>query len=456
MDSYDAVIRQMAFDKRSKPSDRTKTAEEAAQDLETAERSYQEAKRKRMLAMEPENSEEQEIADVSSDSEEDEAERSRRVVMRETEELLAVLTNPRSPLTLINSSFTKLVAVAKTNSVIPVARVLREKLSMILSSSFNKADDASRPPVMPDHSSLILFHLIGVIFSTSDRHHVVATPAFLLMASFLDTGRLLKKEHLLSALFLIQTVFSYTRDSKRLCPEALALLYPLAKIVFLPPTHEESFQTNQYPKTRFMSKSMHEFLVKPMADDSSRKVEGRMIEFADLANPQALGRNDVRCFIFNLIKEAISQYSAFMAAPEILNPFIELLLQARQVAGIQSEDVEMQLFSTTGRAPLQMIRQRVRAIPSLEPDIEGLSGKQDNGIGKVSREERQNRMLQRAYKREFKGAKRELARDSAFLAQSKLTARLDADRKYGERIRQIMGTISNDGAGIEGKRAKRR
>ena len=55
--------------------------------------------------------------------------------------------------------------------------------------------------------------------------------------------------------------------------------------------------------------------------------------------------------------------------------------------------------------------------------------------------------LRRERAREMRGARRELRRDAAFLAARQRADTLEADRKYAERQRKILGTIAADAAG---------
>lgn len=453
-DDYDEVLRAMAFDRRSQPSDRTKRPEEVEEEAAKKANEFLVAQRKRMLGKpdaedgasdesEASGTEAQksERANVSEEEEElDDAEKSIRKVMGQVKGLLATI---RSALDLatVNESFAHLAVLARTNSVIPVARVVREELGE-LTQSIGKLAERGRAPTMPDRETLMLFHVIGRIFSTSDFHHIVATPAMLLMAAFLEQGRLLRREHLLGALFLIQTCLTYTAESKRFFPEALSLLHACASLALAQPPNTDNTAWTPYPATRFMSKPIYEFLTTPYTMDES--VQVRPMSFRDLIAAKDVSKSATVGFLLYLIRATALQYKESAAAPELLGPFLELLKQTSSSSLVA--DVEGIIESALScRRPLQMLKKKATPIPSLVPDL-------DDGRAQT-REEREHRHLQRAYKRELKGAKRELKRDSAFLAQQKLQMRLEADRKYNERIRQLVGSIANESA--DGAKRKR-
>ena len=53
----------------------------------------------------------------------------------------------------------------------------------------------------------------------------------------------------------------------------------------------------------------------------------------------------------------------------------------------------------------------------------------------------QSKRLQRMYKRELKGAKRELRKDSAFLAEVQLNERMAKDQDYRAKVKGIYASV---------------
>lgn len=444
-DEYEEAMRSMTFDRRSQPSDRTKLPEELEKEATKKANEFIMAQRKRMLE-EPDDEEsdgynESELgadesrknAGLSSSEELDDSEKSIRKVMKQVRDLLDTIRNTPD-LTIVNESFTHFAALARTNSVIPVARVVREELGK-LTESFSKLLKRGKTPKMPDRGTLMLLQVIGRTFCTSDFHHIVTTPTMLLMGAFLERGRLLRREHLLSAIFLIQTCLTYTAESKRFFPEALSLLHVLASLAIARNSSTDSLTWNSYPAVRCMSKSIHEFLTTTCPMDETLQI--RPVAFRDLVTAESVSKPAIVGFLLYLVRTTAVQYKDNVAAPEILEPFLRILQQ--ETSSDVFTDVKTIVESALeSREPLQMLKKKALSIPSLVPDFDGDKSQ--------TREEREHQRLQRTYKREFKGAKRELRRDSTFLAQQKLKMRLEEDRKYNERIRQIIGTIANDAA----------
>lgn len=443
-DEYEESMRAMTFDRRSQPSDRTKRPEELEEEAAKKVNDFLIAQRKRMLGEQDDEESgeyhepklgtenfEEEFDFNSSKEELDDSEKNIRKVMEQVRDLLNTIR--RSPdLTVVNESFTHFAALARTNSVIPVARVVREELGK-LSESLGKLTRRGKAPTMPDHGTLMLFQVIGRTFCTSDFHHIVATPAMLLMASFIERGRLLRREHLLSALFLIQTCLTYTAESKRFFPEVLSLLHALTSLALTQKSSADNAIWSPYPAARFMSKSVHEFLIATYATDETLQV--RPVVFKDLVTAESVSKSAIVGFLLYLVRATALQYKDNIAAPEILEPFLKIL-EPQNPSDVLVDVKSIIEAALASREPLQMLKKKTLPILSLVPDLDGDKSQ--------TREEREHQRLQRAYKRELKGAKRELRRDSTFLAQQRLKMRLEEDRKYNERIRQIMGTIAND------------
>lgn len=439
-DDYDEAMRMMTFDRRAQPTDRTKTELELVEEMTKKREKVLKEKHQRMQADSLDG-------DASSDEEastltpqEIETEKSLRKVMDQVEQHLDQILDTES-LNDANSAFNELVALARTRSVIPVARIIRERLSN-LTSHILRLQKKGSGPTMPDQKVLLLFHLIGRIFSTSDFHHIVATPAQLLIAAYLETGRITKKRHLLSALFLMQTILYCQRDSRRYSPEMISLLAPLLFKTFsvMPAVW------SPYPHHRFMSKSVNAFL----STEMSQLGELRGITFDDLAQAEEdedyLTKEMFAGMLVKLLQDSVQLYEALIAAPEIFLPLLNVVQQATLISDISTVLKSKVENRHAHRAPLMMQKFKPIAIPQLTPDLGDVQ----------SREEKEQKMLKQSYKRELKGAKRELKRDSAFLARHKLEAKLVADQKYQERMRQIMGSISNEGNKQEESPKKRK
>lgn len=432
-DEYNEAVKAMAFDKRSKPSDRTKTEEELIRQKQDKDSKALEAQRKRMYEdMEAD-------ADLREDEQEDYAsgssyEEKDLNILRVRENIYNLLDEllSSSSLTKANDAYKKLLELSRTNSVIQVGIVLRERMSEASNRIFQSLHKKIGPK-MPNLDELLLFHFIGMVFSTSDFHHIIVTPAQHLMTVYLATGRLLKRRHLMSALFLIQTLTQYQRASKRFVPEMFSLL---GSLLLKCCSGLCELSSSQYTPDRFMSQSVHEFLV----GSAQMPSEVRSIGFKDLLgvfeDEDYLTIQLFESFLLNTLQTCVHLYQDNIAAPEIFLPLLDPLCKISSTSNFAQPLRNLIEGKKVARVPLLFQKFKPISIPQLNPELDD----------KPTREEREVKRLHRVHKREMKGAKKELQKDSAFLARHKLNVRLEADRKYQERQRQIMGTISNDGA----------
>lgn len=226
----------------------------------------------------------------------------------------------------------------------------------------------------------------------------------------------------------MQTALLYQCESKRTFPELLYLLSSLINRIFAskPPGW------SQYPPSRFMSRTLDTFL-----DGDLGEPECRPLGFNDLVKAEQdelfVTKDKIAGHLLHILYETAKLYSDSPAAIEILTPLLATIRASKNLAP-RAEQIESGLLHRS-KARKPLLLQKFKAVP-----IAQLTPELNDG---PDREGRQRQRITRAYKREFKGAKRELKRDSAFLSQQKLQMRLDADQKYQERLRQIMGSISS-------------
>jgi nucleolar protein 14 len=81
--------------------------------------------------------------------------------------------------------------------------------------------DAKTWPGLPE---LVLLRVLGELWPTSDMHHVVVSPARLLMGSYLGLCKIRSFSDAASGLFLCTLFLHYETLSKRFVPEAISFL----------------------------------------------------------------------------------------------------------------------------------------------------------------------------------------------------------------------------------------
>ncbi|TPX58020.1 hypothetical protein PhCBS80983_g03428 [Powellomyces hirtus] len=104
---------------------------------------------------------------------------------------------------------------------------LQKKLSRDLASTAPHR----RASALPHLDALVAFRLVGRIFSTSDLKHEVVTPVMLLMSQYLSQAPVADWRGALSGLFVCEMLAEYQALSKRFIPEAVNFLATVLALI---------------------------------------------------------------------------------------------------------------------------------------------------------------------------------------------------------------------------------
>ena len=140
-------------------------------------------------------------------------------------------------------------------------------------------------------------------------------------------------------------------------------------------------------------------------------------------------------------------WSSTPAFIEIFTPLLQPLTSARQTSAVQRLRVMVQ-NARLHRRPQELHHHKPLPIKSSVPKFE--EGFDPNKHYDPDRERADATRLQKEYKREKKGALRELRKDANFIAREKLKEKKERDRKYEEKYRRLVAEIQ----GEEGREAK--
>jgi Nop14-like family len=213
-ENYDQLVRELAFDKRAIPKDRTKTEEELASEAKEA---LENAERRRLERMIGEDEGEEEDgrlgpglgggSDVDGEDSDYEVEQPEDLVAA-TRMKDRISKMPSKELIAFAESFIKRLVLMHKN--------LKRGLSQI---ALNKTTNT-----WPDLADLQFLQSIGTIWSTSDLNHRVVSPTRILMGAYLALGRVRSLGDIACGLFLCTLFLQFETLSKRLVPEAVNFL----------------------------------------------------------------------------------------------------------------------------------------------------------------------------------------------------------------------------------------
>ncbi|KAI6034536.1 Nop14-like protein [Pisolithus microcarpus] len=486
---YDKQVRELAFDKRAKPKDRTKTEEELALEKKEALEKAERRRQRRMLATmtwqdgrkrkrapvgddlgddfveddsavvgaglgeqglvsngaEDGEAESETTADTGDDdSEEDEDNYSSSAASpgnlqglrrklpytfpapASHEEFLEIVED------LVSSLIPHLFALSQSypseaaECFIGKLSLMYKNLSRGLASGVLEANSRT----WPGFSELTFLRVTGIIWPTSDMKHVVVSPARFLcrVRSFAD---------LASGLFLSSLFIQYEALSKRLVPEAVNFV--VNAVLFLAPNPYAS--SDALPGT-FPSPDLHS----NPSEISPKVAKNLVFHKPDLW--QLLSGNVTEQSKLDALGLAIDLLDRFA---ELYKPLDVYMIISSLECERLSKDVQFSLasvrdkvgrllkFARQSRRPLFLQAHKPIPIPTYIPKFEQKSSlylrRQD-----PDHERNEVSKLRYQLKQEKKGAIRELRKDARFIAAVEQKKQMEKDQAYNKRMKKVFET----------------
>ncbi|GAM82652.1 hypothetical protein ANO11243_006340 [Dothideomycetidae sp. 11243] len=237
-----------------------------------------------------------------------------------------------------------------------------------------------------DVGDLVIFTAIGSIYPTSDHFHQVVTPAITLMARWLGMTNP-TEGHLVIGANVVALILHYQRLSKRYVPEALRFTLKVLRL-------------------------------------SPRPAPGIL-----------------QIHSTNLINMA-EQYRDLSAFPEIFDAsVVSALSSIKDTKTLQRLRILLSQ-SRLARRPLTLHKHRPLPIRTSVPKFE-----ESFAPGKhydPDKERSDAAKLRKEYKRERKGAMRELRKDANFVAREQLREKKEADQAYEKKFRRLVAEINSE------------
>jgi len=303
-----------------------------------------------------------------------------------------------------------------------------------------------------------------MLFSASDFKHVVCTPAILLLSQVLAQCPVRCMRDVFRGLFVCDLVFEYVSLSKRIAPEAInflcGILFMASKKDGHPPQLVLPFKENS--KWRDLLKLESDssgLVVKPLP---FTKTLGEVTEEESTKDEI---RVNTLSHCLSLLSKFLDLYQDLLASFEIFAPVKEHLL--RLPIGFYPHSVKelhtsllsriKELYDKSlRRRHLTLQTRKPQAIKIYEPKFkehyEIRHGRR--GGNKVANDKQK---LRYKYKKEFKGAVREIRKDNQFLAKQKLKEQLERDTERMRKVKEIEHLLSSQQGEVnEMKRIKRK
>ncbi|XP_018402661.1 PREDICTED: nucleolar protein 14 homolog [Cyphomyrmex costatus] len=330
------------------------------------------------------------------------------------------------------------------NAKICIQEVIEEK--------YNKFE--KNKTKFPGMDTLIFFKLVSLLFPTSDFRHPIVSPCLIFMSQILIQARIKKyRSDISKGLFICTLILEYTILSKRFAPSVINFLRGIIYITtpavltqnmkIIPPfkTTNKVLVVNKAANT-IDSNSTHMFasdLIHEKLDDIFRirsllTAVNLLIEFK------------------NQLQELESAYSIFEHILQLLkiNEFNQYPPYVRD--RIKELVTELEFLQNKKLEYIVQEKKRPKPLKTYEPKIMAIySGKRNKSM---SKEKAEREKLLHKYKREFKGAIREIRKDRDFLAKVQIGQQIKSDIIRRQKINKIFGEAANQQS--EFKKMKKR
>ncbi|KAF8978069.1 nucleolar complex protein 14 [Entomortierella lignicola] len=320
-------------------------------------------------------------------------------------------------------------------------------------SDLTKSISSGSSSGFPSIEKLTFLRILGQIYSTSDFQHQVITPAQFLMSQYLGQCQVSSVKDIASGLMLCNLFLDYQALSKRIVPEAINFLS--SSLVYLAP--KGTFvDVESLPGLFPIFRIDNSALQLTTKDLKSVEVEPLSIDIFKMKDA-ALEKNSFRVSALSATADLLLKYALLYASAsafkELFNGPIKLLKTLSSVSQFSSSlksqfdkaldrIQKLDTFSSDSRAPLQLQAHKPVPIASYVPKFEegySLDKHYDPDV-----ERAQAHKLQIQYKKEKKGAIRELRKDAQFVAREKLRVQREKDVEYNSKIKGIMSGLEAD------------
>lgn len=320
----------------------------------------------------------------------------------------------------------------------------RERLSEVGDRLAEVRTDAS---AFPEKSDLVMFALIGILFSTSDHYHLVATAATLLAAQYLSQVQVDSARAVFCGLYLSSVLIAYQRISKRFVPEIPVFLLRVLYRIF-PELNDKAPVADAFLDNDDREGTALKLAVSALdkAETQSTLALSVLDELddnkvgSDLLSQLALKAVEVTSKLATLWNEK----TAFIETFAPLSAALQSLETKNTQVKTASDKLERLLkFARQERRPLTLQGHRPLAIPSLAPKFEE-NYSLDRKSYDPNRDRAELNKLRAQVKKERKATLRDIRRDTAFMAREKISTRRQADKEYHEKLARLERTIATE------------
>lgn len=313
---------------------------------------------------------------------------------------------------------------------------------------------ATDRPLSLRPGDLVILTGIATVFPTSDHFHAVSTPAHLCLARYLGQGPVNSLSDLCMGTYAASLALQYQTVSKRYMPELFN--YVLNALCILSP-EEPPFNLGTFP-LRKPTEPLH---IKP-----SKSLNTRKLQFWDIIGEKQTNtqQEELKLSLItaltSLLSSASDLWSSKSASSEVFEQaqavlqFVSRSCTKNKRKNSVSTSILDTFQSTLDKISTLLSRSRLARRPLLLHNHKPLAVK--TAIPKFedsfnpdkhydpNRERAELNRLKAEFKRERKGAMRELRKDANFVAREKLREKKDKDAEYERKYKRLVAEVQNE------------
>ncbi|KAF7403186.1 hypothetical protein HZH68_005980 [Vespula germanica] len=297
----------------------------------------------------------------------------------------------------------------------------------------------------PNIDTLIIFKLVSLLFPTSDFRHVIVTPCLIFMSQILLTCRIKNRKDISKGLFICTLMLEYTVLSKRFAPSVINFL---RGVIYMATPKLLIENIKVIPPFKKIGKSSNLLIIdhEKTGSEMDLNTNIEIMKACDLVNEDIDNDYKIRVLFttINLIIEFKNQLQELESAYSIFEPIMKLLKE-NPYNGYPSSLKERikqlceELIGLKNKKLEYIIREKKRPKPlrQYEPRIERVyDGKKHKPM---SKEKAEREKLLHKYKKEMKGAIREIRKDRAFLSKLQIKQQIKNDTERKRKVKEIFG-----------------
>ncbi|KAK9305827.1 hypothetical protein QLX08_003328 [Tetragonisca angustula] len=295
----------------------------------------------------------------------------------------------------------------------------------------------------PDLDTLVFFKLVSLLFPTSDFRHPVTTPSLIFMSQILFRCRIKNKVDISKGLFICTLILEYTTLSKRFAPSVINFL---RGIVYISTPKHLIQGINIIPPFKTIGESSNLLILDE--DQTNLDIDPSSIHMkaSDLVDGPLDDDFRIRALLIavNLLGEFKNHLEELEAAYSIFEPILKLLKLnsfnkyplsvtkhikrlRKNLKELKNKKLEYIVVEKKKPKPLRLYEPRIEAVYDSKKHKP------------MSKEKAEREKLLHKYKKEMKGAMREIRRDRAFLAKLQIKQQIKNDEERKRKVKEIFG-----------------